>query len=197
MIAVTAQPEYTLTLADYLRFEESSDVKHEFHDGEILAMSGASPDHALITANVIAAIHRRLEGKPCRIYSSDLRIAVPPTKRVYYPDASVVCGPLQFHPEDPKKTLITNPTVIIEVLSHATEEYDRGDKFAHYALLPSLRQYVMVSQDRRQVEVLTRGESGWQPDSFPGPRIAIGSLGIELPLDEIYAGVELSNNSGS
>jgi Uma2 family endonuclease len=181
------------TFAEYLRFEEAAETKHEFHDGEILAMSGTSPEHALITANAIRAIGNRLQGKPCRVYSSDLKIGVSPGARVCYPDGSIICGPLQFDPADPKRHVVTNPRVILEVLSPTTEGYDRGEKFRHYRGIPSLQEYVLISQATPLVETFLRQPDGaWLIGAtFAGPDATafLRSIDVDLSLPDLYAGV--------
>jgi Uma2 family endonuclease len=193
MTAVPSQSRRRHTLAEYLEFEEAAPWKHEFHNGEILAMSGASPEHALITANALRAIGNRLAGKPCRVYSSDLKIAVGPGVDVQYPDGSVVCGPLEFHPADPMRRLVINPRLIVEVLSPTTEGYDRGEKFILYRTLVSFEEYVLISQSTPLIEIFVR-----QPDgrfvidaTYTGLEATanIRSLQIQLPLAEVYADV--------
>src|SRR5438105_2747698 len=160
MTAVPSGTHRRHTLVEYLDFEETQPWKHEFRGGEILAMSGASPEHALITANTLRAIGNALSGSPCRVYSSDLKIAVGPNPDVVYPDGSVVCGPLEFHPADPKRRLVTNPRLVVEVLSPTTEGYDRGDKFRLYRGIPSLAEYVVISQSAPVVETFLRQADG-------------------------------------
>jgi Uma2 family endonuclease len=193
MTAIPSQSGRRFTLAEYLEFEEASPAKHEFHHGEILAMSGSSPEHALITVNALATIHAKLVGKPCRVYSSDLKIAVGSSADIQYPDGSVVCGPLQYHPADPKNRLITNPRVIVEVLSPTTEAYDRGAKFSLYRTLPSLEEYVLISQNSPLIETFVRQADGRFviAATFSGldATAALASLQIQLALADVYAGV--------
>lgn len=192
VLPTPARPRYTL--AEYLAFEESTEAKHEFHDGEILAMSGASPEHALVTANLIRALGNALEGKPCRVYSSDLKIGVRPSSRIYYLDASIVCGPREYHPDDPDRRIVINPRVIIEVLSPTTEGYDRGSKFVHYRQLTSLEEYVLVSQVEPLIEIFQRQPDGrWYiAGTYTGleARAPVRSVQIEIALSDVYAGVE-------
>src|SRR6185437_2274484 len=134
------------TIEEYLRGEEQSVVKHEFHEGEILEMTGGTYEHSLITANVVGEMRVRLKGSQCKVLESNMRVRVRPTPRYVYPDASVVCGPPQFDPQDPKRTTIINPRVIIEVLSESTEAYDRGEKFTRYREIATFEEYILVSQ---------------------------------------------------
>lgn len=156
-------------------------------------MSGSSPEHALITVNVLATIHAKLTGKQCRVYSSDLKIAVGSSADIQYPDGSVICGPPEFHPADPKHRLVTNPRVIVEVLSPTTEAYDRGAKFSLYRTLPSLQEYVLVSQDKPMIETFVRQADGRFviAATFAGldATATFSALNIQIALAEVYAGV--------
>ena len=193
MTAAPLPPPRRHTLDEYLEFEESVPTKHEFHDGEILAMSGASPEHALINVNLISAVRSQLSGKPRRLYSSDLKIGIPPKGRVLYPDAAIVCGPLEFHPADPKNRIVTNPRVLFEILSPSTALYDRSEKFRQYRAIPSLAEYVLVSQVAPLVETFVRQPDGsWLiAEAFEGlaATATVRALQIEIPLSEIYADV--------
>jgi Uma2 family endonuclease len=173
------------TYAQYLEFERTSELRHEFIDGEILAMSGGTPLHAFLIARVLTALGNQLGTGPCRTYSSDLRIRVPETGRATYADVTVICGEVETHPEDPDAA--TNPTVIVEVLSPTTERDDRGEKFAQYRHLLSLRDYVLVSQERQRIEHYARGDGGrWTfIEAGPGGRIAL-SIGVVLEADAVY-----------
>jgi Uma2 family endonuclease len=186
-----AQPRHSI--AEYLGLERTSDRKHEFHNGEILAMSGGSPEHSLIALNIGGELRNRLKGNPCRAYESNLRVSISRTGRYVYPDASVVCGPLQLDPADPKGETVTNPRVIVEVLSPSTEKYDRLDKFDNYRQIDSLEEYVLASQDRPRVEVFRRQSDGaWALKVFAGidATAELQSVRITLPLAEVYAGAQ-------
>jgi Uma2 family endonuclease len=130
--------------ADYLALEASSNVKHEFLDGQIYGMTGGTPERAALKAAVTGLLFGQVRGGKCRVHDSDLRVRVLETGLATYPDVTVVCGPRELDPAD--SNTVTNPTLIVEVLSHSTEEYDRGDKFEHYKRVPTLMQYVLVSQ---------------------------------------------------
>jgi Uma2 family endonuclease len=187
------QPKNRHSVEDYFRLERDSSVRHEYHEGEILAMAGNSPEHSLIASNLIGELHTRLKGKPCRVYESNLRIRAGKISRYVYPDLSVVCGPLQYDPADAKRETVMNPRVIIEILSPTTEAYDRGEKFDHYRQLASLEEYVLVWQHTPRIDTLTRQPGGtWQLASVTAMDAVVGlqSLGLELPLSEVYADVE-------
>jgi Uma2 family endonuclease len=174
------------TMDDYLAVEEMSPVRHEFLNGEIYAMAGGTPEHAALSAAVVTVLGARLRGGPCRPYSGDLRIRVRATGLATYPDAAVVCGEPARDPESP--THVTNPTVIVEVLSPSTEDYDRGEKRGHYQRIESLREYVLVAQDRRRVEVWFRDEAGaWQSRVHEsGDDVDLPSLHLRVAVDELY-----------
>lgn len=176
----------TYTFAEYLALERAGNVKHELVDGEIFAMVGGTPEHARLSARVGGAISMQLRG-PCEAYSCDLLIRVLATGLATYADSSVVCGHLERDPED--ADVVTNPTVLVEVLSDSTEAYDRGEKFAHYRRIPSLREYVLVSQHVPRIEVFRRNDDGsWTLyEAGLGESAKLASIGCELPVDEIYA----------
>jgi Uma2 family endonuclease len=174
------------TRADYIGLERASNVKHEYLDGVIYAMAGGSPEHAAIAANVITALSVALRERPCRVHSSDLRVRVLETGLEAYPDVTIVYGRAEIDPAD--RSVVTNPIVVVEVTSPSTEEYDRGEKLAHYKQIPSLREIVFVSHDERAVEVVRREESGaWSTHAArPGERATLASLGCEISVDEVY-----------
>src|SRR5690606_17054586 len=152
----------------------------------LYAMAGATPEHAALSVNVSSSLHRQLRGGPCRVFSSDLRLRVSRTGLGTYPDVAVVCGELRFEPES-RRTAVTHPTVIVEVLSDSTEEDDRTTKFEHYRTLPSLRTYVLVSHRERLVEVFERGESGeWKrTEARSGGEVKLSSIDCTLEVDEV------------
>lgn len=194
-MALPAETQRT-TLQAYLDLEETSDVRHEFHDGEVLAMSGGTYRHSLITANVVGELRQRLKGRPCRALESNMRVATRSTRRYVYPDASVVCGGPEFDPDDPRETTVVNPALIVEVLSESTEAYDRGEKFNHYRRIPALNEYVLAAQDRPLVESFLRQQDGtWSLATFEGADATaeLRSLKLSIPLAEIYAGVEFDD----
>jgi Uma2 family endonuclease len=179
-----------MSYAEYLVSEASSETKHEYLRGEVFAMAGATFEHALIAMNLGRAIGNRLTG-PCVVVGSDARVRILATDRATYPDLMVVCGPRQAAADDPLGTV--NPTLIVEVISASTERDDRGEKFAHYRKLSSLRAYMLVAQNEARVELYTRESSAarvWRyAETLGDGLLAIDGLGIEVPLDEIYRGV--------
>lgn len=180
------------TVEEYLRLEADATEKHDYRDGEILAMSGGSYEHSLITANVIRELGNRLRNTSCRVFESNLRVAVARDVRYSYPDAFVICGEAQFDPKDRNRTTVTNPRVVIEVLSESTESADRGEKFQRYLKLESLQEYVLIAQDRARVESFFRQPDGTWLFAYTEGRDAtahLRSLDVRLPLAEVYEGV--------
>lgn len=178
------------TWAEYLAFERGSNARNEFFNGEIYAMAGGTPEHAKLSARVIRELGNQLRGKGCEPFSSDLRVRVAATGLASYPDVSVICGPTQSDPQDPNTIL--NPTVLVEVLSSSTEEYDRGAKFEHYRQIPALREYVLVSHRERLIEVFRRGTEEWiRTEARAGAAAALTSIHCELDVDAVYEGIEV------
>ena len=178
-------PAHTIhyTYAEYLALEASSNIRHEFLDGQIYAMAGATPEHAALAAAIIGLLFPHLRGTGCRLYDADLRVRTP-SGLATYPDISVVCGPTERDGED--QNAVANPTVVIEVLSRSTEEYDRGDKLEHYKSVPSLRQVLLVSHQDRAIEVWTRGGDGWSRVLARDGDVAKLVIGVTLDVREVY-----------
>ena len=176
----------TWTPEEYLVWERSSDEKHEYFDGEVFAMAGASEEHNLLVANVVATLWVALRQRTCKVYPSDLRVKIPSTGLYTYPDASVICERPEF--EDDKADTLLNPQIIFEVLSDSTEDYDRGTKFKHYRSIPSFREYLLVSQTEILVEHSIRQDDGsWLlRDHGAGERLVLASIGCEIAVDELY-----------
>jgi Uma2 family endonuclease len=160
MTAPLPHARHHYTYEEYLAYERDSDLKHEFDAGEILAMAGGSPRHSALASRISAAIENtRPPG--CTAFQSDMRLRVLATGRATYPDVSMVCGAIELDAADGSGTTITNPVLLVEVLSPSTEEVDRGIKWRDYQRIPSLQEYVLVSQDAR-VEVYRRVAEGWE-----------------------------------
>jgi Uma2 family endonuclease len=182
---VTAAPQLRFSFREYLRVDTDSAVKHEFLDGMILAMAGGTPDHAALAVAVAASLNRQLEGKRCRVYSSDLRIRVLTTGFAGYPDVTVVCHKLELDPEDANTA--TNPAVAVEILSPSTEQYDRGEKLRQYQAIPSLLHVVLVAHEERRIDVWSRQGDDWSVISArDGERASLPGVDCGLDLDEIY-----------
>ena len=193
---MTAQPKRDMTEAEYLDHERASITKSDYYDGHVYAMTGAKEPHNLIAGNVIASLHGQLRRKPCRVYPSDMRVKVIQTGLNTYPDVVVLCGVPQF--VDEKHDTITNPIVIIEILSPSTERYDRGMKFRHYRSIETLRDYILIAQDRQHIEHYTRHENGqwlFEETSINEERISIQSIECVLSLEDTYEKVELMQDT--
>jgi Uma2 family endonuclease len=185
------EPIPRLTEAEYLEIERAAEFKSEFFDGEMFAMAGGTPMHSLIATNLAAEFRNKLKGRPCLPFNADLRVKVEATGLFTYPDLSVVCGPLRF--AEPARDTIVNPTVLVEVLSDSTEAYDRGKKFEHYRQIPTLREYLLVSQKEPRLEAFGRLEKGpWELREAAGleASLALPSLEIVISLSEVFANVE-------
>jgi Uma2 family endonuclease len=181
------------TAAEYLAFERRSTDRHEFFKGEIFAMSGGSRYHSRITANLARELGNALADSPCAVNSGDLRIACP-TGLFTYPDLSVDCGEPKLL--DGVKDTLLNPVLIVEVFSPSTERYDRTIKFDHYRTIPSLREYVLVSQDSPRVEHYARQQDAdhWLLTTINDPQgvVPFPALDCAIPMAEIFAKVEFS-----
>jgi Uma2 family endonuclease len=194
---MSTSPEKRYSPEEYLALERRAEHKSQFFDGEIFAMSGASRRHNLIAMNIGRELSAQLKGRTCEVYPSDMRVKVSPTGLYTYPDVVVVCGEPRF--EDDRDDTLLNPTVVIEVLSPSTEDYDRGRKAEQYRQIESLAEYVLVAQDRHHVEIHRRQKSGewllWETNR-PDDTAKLRSIGCELPLVEMYDKVEIDENDG-
>ncbi|MEN9580224.1 MAG: hypothetical protein RJA70_3233 [Pseudomonadota bacterium] len=184
------------TFADYLDIEgRSPTVKHEYVTGEIFAMAGGSVEHSALATAFCGLLFAHLRGTPCRVHSSDLRLRIREANVATYADAVVVCDPVEHDPES--SSHVTNPRVVVEVLSPSTEDYDRGEKRLYYQMLPSLREYVLVSQDKRSIEVWRRTGRDWARSSYGSDgaagHVRLDSIDFDLDLNALYdaAGVLL------
>jgi len=188
---MSALPKPRLTASQYLSIERRAQYKSEFFDGEMFAMAGASFKHNEIKDALIAALRAIFKAGRCRTLSSDQRVLVDRTGLYTYPDIVILCGPGEFDPIDPET--LTNPSVIIEVLSPSTEKYDRGQKFRNYQQIASLQEYVLVAQDEPVIDRYIRQPDGaWGLISFVGltETLAFISIAASVPLADIYAGVD-------
>ncbi len=184
---MSAVPRTKLTEAEYLAKERKAEFKSEFYKGEMFAMSGASREHILITSNLVAALHTQFKGRCCEVYSNDMRVKISATGLYNYPDVVIVCGEPEFL--DAAVDTLLNPTVLIEVLSPSTESYDRGTKAVQYRRIPSLREHVLIAQDRPHVEVLSRQADGsWllRESSDLDQVVTLPSVSVSLPMREIF-----------
>ena len=186
-----------LSLAEYNQLEEETNQRYEYHDGEVFAMVGAATDvgdpvHGAIAGNLIRLIGNGLVTKDCTVLTSDVKFYIPSINRSLYPDVSVVCGPSKRSEQDTKA--LTNPILLIEVLSDGNASYDRGTKFHYYSELPSLREYVLVEQHTWKVETRYRSSPAepWQMDWFSGKEaeVRLRSVELTLPMADLYRRTE-------
>lgn len=180
-----------LSYEEYLELERQTGIKHEFLNGEVVAMAGGSADHALIAINLGSALRVALRGTPCRPFTSDWKLWIDSSNRAAYPDVSVICGPIVRPVHDTDAA--TNPVLVAEVLSKSNEDQDRGSKARDYRTLPSVQVLLLVDSRRVHVEVQTRNADGsWTlREHGPGGRIELAALDLVLPVDELYADTEL------
>lgn len=178
----------TFTMEEYLGFEQASLVRHEYYQGEVFAMAGGSLNHNTIVGNLWAGLRQRLRSGGCRVFAENVKVIHVAERNIMYPDVVVVCGPVQSPPVA-HKISVTNPQVIIEVLSDSTASFDRSGKFARYRKFDTLTEYVLVHQDRMQVEIFRKREGEWRfPESVTDGEVEIA--GCRIPLEEIYVDVE-------
>ena len=193
---LTSSSPKTLRLEAYRNLETSAETKHEYHDGEIIEMTGGSINHNSILINLIVLLKLALRGTNYRLQSSDLRLWIPQYNRGLYPDLMIIAGEPLF--SDNRNDEILNPCVIIEVLSPSTSGYDRGDKFRYYRSIPQLNQYLLVSQEEILIESYSKtSENNWLLQEYTPARgiISLDSLGISLNLADIYEGIDFNLNS--
>ncbi len=189
---MSTQAHRRYTLEEYFALELASEEKYEYFDGEVFNMSGGSRDHEQIIGNCLVALRIALRGRSCRVYSSNLRVKVPSQPPYRYPDLTALCDEPHFEKMGGVDVL-TNPSLIVEVLSPSTEAYDRSDKFTHYKSIESFAEYVLVAQRRPHATHFIRGENGiWTHREYNALEevIRFASLGCEVSLSDLYESVE-------
>jgi Uma2 family endonuclease len=180
---------------EYLTSERESEIRNEYFDGEIFAMAGASREHNQISSNIVRVLGNQLLEKPCSVFSSDMKINIREVGKYTYPDIVVVCEKEEF--EDGNNDVLLNPIVIIEILSDSTEAYDRGENFAHYQLLTSFVEYILISQYFYRVEKFTRrDDETWIYSKYQTAEhiVSIEAVNCEIPVSEIYRKVNLKQH---
>ncbi len=177
---------------DYMAWEAEQTERHEYLDGEVFAMTGARDAHNTIAGNLFATLRNHLRGGPCRAFIADMKLRIDAADAVFYPDLMVTCDPRDRGPE--ADTAKRHPILLVEVLSESTAAYDRGLKFERYRLIDTLREVVLVEQDRRHVDLFRREADGrWVLESFgPDGALTLASLRMELPLAILYEDVEFT-----
>jgi len=191
-----ANPQPKLTAAEYLAIERQAETKSEFLNGEMFAMSGASRGHNLIVANLLRDLGVALRSGDCEVYPSDMRVHLPVTGLYAYPDVTVICGVPKFL-DDAFDTLL-NPTLLVEVLSPSTADYDRGRKFEHYRTIGSLQEFLLVDQESVHVVRYEKRDDGKWILSETRDRsvdLQLAYIGASLKLDDVYAKVDLDDAS--
>ena len=181
-----------LSYEEYLALERETDLRHEWVDGVAYAMAGGTPAHSRLAAQMIVELARILGDGPCGVHTSDLKVRPKGSRFATYPDVAVVCGDVETHPDDPNAVL--NPTVLVEVLSDSTESWDRTGKFRRYRKLPSLRDYVLVSQHERRIEVYSRRDDGvWElREAGDGESVPLSAFQRAIEVERVYRGVTLT-----
>ncbi len=183
---VALSDRYYLSTEEYLAFEAQSQVKHEYHDGEVFAMAGAADAHVTVALNCASLLLSHLRRSGCRVYMSDMKAKIQRRGRFFYPDVMVTCDK-----RDSETSLFkTFPKLIIEVLSDSTEAYDRGDKFADYQTVESLEEYVLISPKRSRIECFRRGPNGvWILHTFVEGKFELASVAFEGAIEDVYENV--------
>jgi Uma2 family endonuclease len=183
--------KHALTEAEYLAFEETSPFRHEYVGGEAYAMSGGTLRHNRITANTLFTLMSNLKGKPCQVFMNDVKLHVARDSAYYYPDVMVACAEQATAANESQ--VVSDPLLVVEVLSPSTEATDRREKLHAYRHLPSLQEYALISQDSQQVEVYRRqGDISWLYITYePGDTVEFVCVGVTLPIAELYAGTDI------
>lgn len=181
---------------EYWALEETSQVKHEYWDGELWAMSGGTASHSRLSVRIASLCDSQLRGKPCLVYGSDLRVKVAKSRKNFntYPDVSIACPPFEWEKKrSGVQDTLLNPRVLVEVLSPSTAEYDRTSKFDEYKLIESLTDYILIWQDRVRVEHFHRENARWTIDSYTlrSAAFTLPDLEISLALADIYEGLDV------
>jgi Uma2 family endonuclease len=193
---VVAYGKNKMTIEEYLQFEKAADVKHEYYQGEVFAMSGAKPRHNVIAKNLMRDIATALRGKPCQPYGSDMRINIPQNTLFTYPGISIICGdvvPSQFDEDT-----ATQPIAIIEILSKSTREYDRIGKFQLYRDIPTLREYILIDSESVNIEAFRiNSNNHWELEEYKSiaGELAIPSVKVNISIAGIYEGTKLPGTS--
>ena len=183
-----------VTPEEYLAAERLSETRSEYLDGGVYPMTGGTANHIRIVSNITTELNTQLRGRRCDVFPVDMKVRLPDLQKFFYPDVTVVCGELQYH--DERKDIILNPTLVVEVLSPSTEAFDRGAKFQAYRTIASLKEYILVSQERPQVEqYVSDGDGKWTYSSTAvlGSALALPSIECTLNLNAVYDKVDFNS----
>ncbi|MBO9591612.1 MAG: Uma2 family endonuclease [Niabella sp.] len=181
------------TIQEYLEMENASPEKHEYYRGGIFAMAGAGRKHNVIFKNMLGRLYMQLQGRPCQPYGSDLRVHIPENTLFTYPDISIICGDIVSSPEDAETAVA--PTVLIEILSRSTRDYDRGGKFKLYRDIPALKEYILIDSESINIEVFRLNATGhWELEEYktPDENLRIKAIDTMIAIHEIYEGTKLT-----
>jgi Uma2 family endonuclease len=187
---IEAYGKKKLSIEEYLTFEHESTEKHEFYRGEIFLMSGAGLRHNIIFSNLFGELSIRLKGKSCRAYGSDMRVHIPQNTLFTYPDISIFCGDMSLYGDDNA----IGPTVLIEILSPSTRNYDRSEKFKLYRDIPTLREYILIDSETIGIEVFRLNDTGhWELEEYKtiDQNLSIPSINLAITLADIYKDTKL------
>ena len=186
---VQTKPQ-TYTPEEYFALEEQSETKHEYHNGEIVPMTGGTTNHNRIVINLVAFLKFAFRGKPLSLFTSDVRLWIPAYDRYTYPDVQIIFGDIIYH--EKRKDTVTNSSVIVEVLSNSTRSYDKGDKFKYYRSLPTFQEYITINQYGFEVEQYVKTDDGkWLITYLEAEDtvLSLASVDFEIPLKDLYDGV--------
>lgn len=196
-MSAIVKPHYTLD--EYFELERSSEEKYEYFNGEVFCMSGVQPEHAIIEGNLMTVLSTSLTGRGCNVFPASLRVKTPGLPPYRYPDLSVICEQPQFEEIGGLRAL-TNPVLIIEVLSSSTEAYDRGDKFTYYKSIPTFREYLLIAQHRPHVtHYVKQHDDKWNYEEVNdlNATVYLETVACELSLSDVYRGVEFPQDAAS
>lgn len=192
----TQEKKQFYTIQEYLDFEDQSDTKHQFYNSEIFAMSGATLNHNIIASYTAFALMNAFKGKPCIVTGADLKVQIEKNDLFTYPDVSIFCGEPEFYKK--RNDTITNPVLIVEVLSDSTEAFDRGKKFELYRTLKTFQHYILISQKEIHLEYFFKNEkNNWELEEFKEMKdvLKIYGFDVEISLEEIYSKVTFENTN--
>lgn len=181
-----------LTVEEYLKIEQESNDKYEFHNGHIYPMAGGTINHGLICGNIFGEIRAKLKDGDCKTINSEIKLHIEKSNKYIYPDTMVICGNIETSEDLPNA--VTNPILIVEVLSKSTADYDRGDKFFFYQQIASLKEYILIEQDKKQIDIYTRKKNLWKTSRVTAldKVLHISCLDIDILIEDIYQDADLS-----
>ncbi len=194
---MSTQPKKRLTIEEYIELDKTSEEKFEYFDGEVFNMSGVHPNHSRLELRLARLLGEQIEKRGCTVFSSNLRVKVPSMSPYRYPDLSALCSKPEFE-EHSGLLCLTNPVVLVEILSPSTEAFDRGEKFTHYKSIASFREYLLIAQNKKNItHYLKQSERAWlQTEYSAGEVLQIASLECELDVDALYNGINFESETG-